>query len=181
MNNLSIINKWYNPDHFTTYLSEIRVVRSLSTKDAEMLQSVTIDDPEGIKRLYEDGILTTRDKIPQYEVEVVWGDKHHTQVMFTANPLAWTLTYNQDQRISTCIPKSEVLTTYEEALANKQFVQSLYIDEITMSDYDGSVREIEKVLRRFAKEKAEHYRKILLSMTDVEDLEVRKFDDIIKF
>lgn len=174
-------DKWYNPDHFTTYLSEIRVVRSVSTKDAERLQSVTIDDPKGIKRLYEDGILTTRDKVPQYDIEVVWSDKYHTQVMFKANPLAWTLIYNQDQRISTCIPKSEVLTTYEEALENKQFVQSLHIEGITLSDYDWSVREIEKILRRFAKEKAEQYRKILLAMPDVEDLEVRKFDDKLQY
>lgn len=162
-------------------MSEIRVVRSVSTKDAERLQSVTIDDPKDIKKLYEDGILTTRDKVPQYDIEVVWGDKHHTRVMFKASPLAWTLIYGQDQRISTCIPKSEVLTTYEEALANKQFVQSLYIEEITMSDYDWSVREIEKVLRRFAEERAEQYRKILLSMPDVEDLEVRKFDDRLQY
>ena len=68
---------------------------------------------------------------------------------------------------------------YSKAKEEKERIEAKYKAERALSDYEWSVREIDKVLRLLHDDTlAKEYRRILLSMANVDDIEIKKIGNI---
>ena len=64
----------------------------------------------------------------------------------------------------------------------KERIEAKYKAERALSDYEWSVREIDKVLKLLHDDPlAKEYRRILLSMANVDDIEIKKVGNIIYY
>lgn len=153
-------------------LIETGLVYRLHSWEQELLKKCTMDNPESIKELYDKGILVTKDKIVGWHIETEINRNNEYRIVKKIPH--WTITYGEDKRTFTSLSESNVYLTYKEALEAKKAIEDKWKAEAALSDYEWSIREIDKVLCFFPEADRGKYKEKLLSMENVEDLEIRK-------
>lgn len=160
-------------------LIETGLVYRLHSWEQELLKKCTVDNPEGIKELYDKGILVTKGKIVRWHIETEINRNNEYRIVKKIPH--WTITYGEDKRTFTTLPENKVYLTYKAALEEKKVIEDRWKAEAALSDYEWSVREIDKVLRFFPETDRGKYREKLLSMENVDDLEIRKRLDKLEY
>lgn len=143
-------------------------------KDALSISKV--DDPNSIKDLYDKGILVTKNKIINWRVESELNRNKEYRIVRKIP--VWTLTYGEDKRTYTSLPDNEVFESYAEAQKRLEEIKEALRAEAALSDEEWSIKEIDKVLGYFDnKELVRKWRKKLLSMDHIEEIEIKKVND----
>ena len=153
---------------------ETGLIYRLSAEEKAFIQEKRIDNPADLKELYDKGILVTADKITNWKIETEINRNKEYRIVRVIP--AWTLTYGEDHR--THLPKKDIFTTYEEATQRAEEIKERWRTEDALTDEEWSIKEIDKVLRLFTdKERVKRWRAKLLSMDNIEELEIKKVDD----
>lgn len=87
---------------------------------------------------------------------------------------AWWMTYGEPNPNYRSAGIKDVFSSYQEAFDRCNEIKSEWEAEAALSDEEWSKKEIEKVLQFFPEEQSGAYRRILFSMPDIDDLEVKK-------
>ena len=155
---------------------ETGLIYRLSAEEKAFIQEKRIDNPADLKELYDKGILVTADKITNWKIETEINRNKEYRIVRVIP--AWTLTYGEDHRTYTHLPKKDIFTTYEEATQRAEEIKERWRTEDALTDEEWSIKEIDKVLRLFTdKERVKRWRAKLLSMDNIEELEIKKVDD----
>ena len=154
---------------------ETGLIYRLSAEEKAFIQEKRIDNPADLKELYDKGILVTADKITNWKIETEINRNKEYRIVRVIP--AWTLTYGEDHRTYTHLPKKDIFTTYE-ATQRAEEIKERWRTEDALTDEEWSIKEIDKVLRLFTdKERVKRWRAKLLSMDNIEELEIKKVDD----
>lgn len=160
----------------TAYKIEADVVWRLTPEDRALLQAGKIDNPIDIERLYKLGLLVSKEEISTASIEVELNRNNEYRIVKTRHE--WTYDYSKDKRTGVILEACKVYEVYSEAKEEKEHIEAKYRAERALSDYEWSVREIDKVLKLLHDNVlAMKYRNILLSMDDVPDIEIKKVED----
>lgn len=157
-----------------------KIESSLTEEESKLLRDLKATDPKDVKYAYDIGLLVKKGDLDTYSVIETELDRNKPgKYRFVKKVPGWQITYGQDQRSYACKNKNEVATTYDEAKRIKAAKIKKTREEYgcDLSDYDYSVREIEKVLRRFPEDIKERYKQVLLAKDNVEDIEITKRGD----
>ena len=155
---------------------ETGLIYRLSAEEKAFIQEKRIDNPADLKELYDKGILVTADQITNWKIETEINRNKEYRIVRVIP--AWTLTYGEDHRTYTHLPKKDIFTTYEEATQRAEEIKERWRTEDALTDEEWSIKEIDKVLRLFTdKERVKRWRAKLLSMDNIEELEIKKVDD----
>lgn len=154
-----------------TYNTQLFKLEWRSNPDAERLKEIHVDVPEEIKHALEEGLLVlAKDVYPgRVEAEV---DRHRGYRLVKKIP-HWTQTYGQRNWTYRRVYKSEAFASYEEA---KRCVEEKKAEAeriAQMTDLEWSILEIKKVLRRLPENDRSKVMQFVLSLPDLEDVEVR--------
>ena len=132
---------------------------------------VRIDAPESIKKAYEVGLLVKSDKIFHGYIE--------TDITKEGFRIIKKYPMWQHHITHVSIRPDKVYFTYQEAKAEVEEYLTEFRRQATLSDYEWAVEEIDKTLNHWkvfqdaSDEEVDVYRKWLLSMKNVEEIETR--------
>lgn len=145
--------------------------------NTEKLAGLTLKEPNDIKKLIELGVMVRCIDEPDWDIDVEPKNRDYKEYRIKKSIPAWISTYgNPPDTIS--LYETELLATYDEAEKAKQEWETELEIERNLSDYDWSVKEMDKVLKMFHDDDfAEKCMAKLLSMDKVEDIEIKKSDD----
>lgn len=148
-------------------------------KDEELMKGFSIDKPEDIKKAYDLGLLVKSDTIFHGNIDTdITKEGYRVIVKY---PM-W-----QHVRTHTSVYPFNAYSTYDEA---KEVVDKNNAEierQASLSDYDWSVEQIDKTLSRYQKltDEPDHiiekYRKFILNLSCVEDVETRISDGNIQW
>ena len=133
-----------------------------------------------IERLYKAGLLVSKEKISTAHIEVELNRSNEYRIVKIQH--GWTYDYGKDKRTGVILEACKLYEAYSKAKEEKERIEAKYKAERALSDYEWSVREIDKVLRLLHDDTlAKEYRRILLSMANVDDIEIKKIGNIIYY
>jgi hypothetical protein len=155
----------------------VEVVWRLSKRDQELLRALRIDGVADMEEAYKEKLLVRASEVTDWDVRVEINRNNEYRIVKSIP--AWTQTYGKDKRTFVHLPKDKVYPSYELAQKAVKEWDAKWAKLDALTDFEWSVREIDKVLKQFPEEDRERYREILLSMPDIEDLEVRKRDGVL--
>lgn len=162
------------------YTIQPDVVWRLKPEERALLQTSFIDNPRDIERLYKAGLLVSKEKISTAHIEVELNRSNEYRIVKIQR--GWTYDYGKDKRIGVILEACKLYEAYSKAKEEKERIEAKYKAERALSDYEWSVREIDKVLRLLHDDTlAKEYRRILLSMANVDDIEIKKIGNIIYY
>lgn len=162
------------------YKIQPEVVWRLKPEERALLKSSFIDNPRDIERLYKAGLLVSKEKISTAHIEVELNRANEYRIVKIQHE--WTYDYGKDKRTSVILEACKVYEIYSEAKEEKERIEAKYRAERALSDYEWSVKEIDKILKLLHNEElAERCREKLLSMNDIEDLEIKKKEDKVYY
>lgn len=149
----------------------------------ECFRNMNIKDPNNIKEAYDKGFLVKSDTIYGGEIDVEITNSGYR--LIKKYPI-WYM--SGDKKIlHTSIRPDKVYSSYEEAQKEVDEINAEFERQSNLSDYDWSVEQIDKQLKRYKKITGytDNYiqacRKWLLSLKNVEDLETRVYDGEIQW
>lgn len=162
------------------YTIQPDVVWRLKPEERALLQTSFIDNPRDIERLYKAGLLVSKEKISTAHIEVELNRSNEYRIVKIQHE--WTYDYGKDKRTGVILEACKLYEAYSKAKEEKERIEAKYKAERALSDYEWSVREIDKVLRLLHDDTlAKEYRRILLSMANVDDIEIKKIGNIIYY
>lgn len=162
------------------YTIQPDVVWRLKPEERALLQTSFIDNPRDIERLYKAGLLVSKEKISTAHIEVELNRSNEYRIVKIQH--GWTYDYGKDKRTGVILEACKLYEAYSKAKEEKERIEAKYKAERALSDYEWSVREIDKVLRLLHDDTlAKEYRRILLSMANVDDIEIKKIGNIIYY
>lgn len=144
------------------------------------MQTSFIDNPRDIERLYKAGLLVSKEKISTAHIEVELNRSNEYRIVKIQHE--WTYDYGKDKRTGVILEACKLYEVYSKANEEKERIEAKYKAERALSDYEWSVRDIDKVLKLLHDDPlAKEYRRILLSMANVDDIEIKKVGNIIYY
>ena len=135
-----------------------------------------ISNPQDVKDLYDKGVLVKSSTKFHGEIEAeITNDGYR---IVKKHPM-----WRKPIITHTSIRPDRLYYTYDEALQEVITHQEELKRQASLSDLEWSIEQIDKVLRRsmLSKDDAAKYREWLLSMSNVEDIEVRLFGGDIQW
>lgn len=172
--------EWFPLPKGWTYNTELFSIEYRMPDDVrEKLSHGHVNNPAEVKAAYEAGLLVKADTIYHGEIsEEV--DRHKGYRIVKAYP-AWTLTYGQKDPSYRRMPCNEVFDTYEQAKEYLRKLKEKRLRLASMSDYEWSLFEIEKVMKFFCPRMQAVYWNLIMEMDNLEYLEVRKREGRMQF
>lgn len=158
---------WHKLPKGWTYNTKLYKV-NWNTNDE--LKNVLVSDRKKIQELYDAGELVKEDSLYGGEVGV---DIDHGKYRVYKRYPAWTEHYGKKAPYEVC-RKEDIFFKYTDAQNKLNEIKKQIAYEESMTDTEWSIREIERTLKLFNKKDADHYRKIVMQMPDLDELEVRK-------
>ncbi len=169
--------EWHKLPRGWTYNTELFKIDLVCTEEEERrLKELRIDRKEDIEAGLREGLIVPARQIYHGDIEAEFD---HKLWRIKKSYSAWWVHYGEKSKDSRTVGREDVFTEYGMVKKRIEEIEVAKKAEAALTDEEWSIREIEKILKRFPEEQADRYRKFLMAQPDTEDIEVKKVGDIL--